>query len=676
MAVALGLWLSLPAWGGRLPAGDDVMAHVVRSEFGLEHVFGRGRLDGWFPRFMVGHQEFLFYGPGFTVLVGLLRVVTFGLLSVAGAIKVLAVASLVAVGPAAAFAARSVALSRRAAGVAAVLAVAVDNPFGLGITSLFGIGLLPSQVAAVLTLLAFGACVRAATGAGRAWWGPAVALAAAVALTHLISALILAVLLALALPFLPVPARSRAGAGARDVVVRATRSIARLAGVGVAAVGVSAFWLIPLVAHRSERGTVTTWATPPIGDRLAAVWRGEILFDPVVSRLTLAGLAAAAALAATTLLRRSGAAPGTATGEGGRGQTEANRPPWLLILALPVAYLVLAHTAASALPGNEAAMQLANRGLGLAGIFALFPLAALASQAWSWAASRLGPRAPWSAIATGAVALVAAALVATPPAHVRSRVAQLPAVVPEMDELAAELADRVPDGARFATERDFPGEIARLGVSHPDLWLAARSGVNTLNIFNQESSPAPRAGFQAEELGVTQSPAQTARVMAALGVTHVVTVEAATAAHYLASGDHLTPEWSAGSLALFRVKAPPGQPPASSLLSSPPFPGWDVALVGWSPELMRWEATGWRPGWVTVAAGWSPKWHARTAEGDRLDVRRSGDGLVEVRLPEGGRSLTWTLAYRPDRWDVAGPLVSALVVAGLVGAPLWRRRPR
>src|SRR2546423_10222917 len=130
------------AWGGRPPAGDDVMAHLTRADFGLGHFgsfFGHGRLDGWFSRFMLGHQEFLFYGPGFTWLLGLLRVLTFGALSTTGAMKVVTVASFVGFGPAAAFLARPLGLSPLASGLAGILALAVNNVFGVGLDSMFTI---------------------------------------------------------------------------------------------------------------------------------------------------------------------------------------------------------------------------------------------------------------------------------------------------------------------------------------------------------------------------------------------------------------------------------------------------------------------------------------------------------------------------------------------------------
>ena len=64
VAVGLALWSTGGAWGGRPPHGEDVMAYLVRADFALPHLVAHGRLDGWFPRFYLGYQEFLFNGPG------------------------------------------------------------------------------------------------------------------------------------------------------------------------------------------------------------------------------------------------------------------------------------------------------------------------------------------------------------------------------------------------------------------------------------------------------------------------------------------------------------------------------------------------------------------------------------------------------------------------------------
>ncbi|HVM63400.1 MAG TPA: hypothetical protein VMU14_00970, partial [Acidimicrobiales bacterium] len=152
-AVATVLYYTRHAWGARAAAGDDVMAHLARARWGIGHLWLHGHLDGFFPAFAGGYQEFLFYGQGFTALLGLVRLLSFGLLSTSGAMKAVTLASLAAFPLAVAFLARSLGLTRRAAGVAAVLSVLVNNPFGVGLSAVFGPALVPQQVAAILACL-------------------------------------------------------------------------------------------------------------------------------------------------------------------------------------------------------------------------------------------------------------------------------------------------------------------------------------------------------------------------------------------------------------------------------------------------------------------------------------------------------------------------------------------
>jgi uncharacterized membrane protein len=260
VAVTLALVLIRAVVGGRPPAGEDVMAHLIRADFALPHLVARLRPDGWFPRLVLGQQEFLFNGPGLTWLVGAVRILTLGTLSTTGALKVVCVASVAALPPAVAFLARSYGLTRPAAGLAAVLSLLVSSPYGPGLQGLFRVGLVPNQVGAVLFCLALGAIVRTLDGPGRSghsrapgaarWRGPgwpslAAGAGAGLLVTHLISALILAVFVALTV-------------AARAVAGRVSwRALGRLAAVAGGTAGLAAFWLVPLVAHRSLHGVYT-----------------------------------------------------------------------------------------------------------------------------------------------------------------------------------------------------------------------------------------------------------------------------------------------------------------------------------------------------------------------------------------------------------------------------------
>jgi uncharacterized membrane protein len=160
VAVVVALWSTGGAWGGLPPHGEDVMSYLVRADFALPHLVAHGRLDGWFPRYYLGYQEFLFNGPGVVWAMGAARVVTFGALSNPGALKVVGVVSFAALPAAVAFLARSLGLGRLAAGIAAILSLLVSSQFGPGLQGLYAVGLVSHQLGAPLFCLALGALLR------------------------------------------------------------------------------------------------------------------------------------------------------------------------------------------------------------------------------------------------------------------------------------------------------------------------------------------------------------------------------------------------------------------------------------------------------------------------------------------------------------------------------------
>lgn len=599
VAVVMGLAFTRPSWGGRAPAGDDVLAHVIRADYAFSHLFAHGRLDGWFPRFMVGHQEFLFYGPGFTWLLGLIRLATAGALSTVGAYKVAGILTFVAFGPAMAFVATSLGLTRRAAAVVAILALAVNSDLGVGLHAVYSISLVPQQLGAIAFCVALGCLVRTVVDSHRRWTVIGALALVAIAVTHLITGMVLLLIGAIALVPLLVATPGRG------------RACMRLAGMASAAIGLSAFWLAPFLAHHDLRGPVTTWATPPFGARLSEIFHGRMLFAPGLAWFVAAGMLAWVAWPA---LRR------------GLG------PLAWFVAAAPIVYLVAAHWAASTWRGNEVTLQLANRGLGYAGALAILPLAALIAKAPDWVAL------PVAAVA---------AVVYT--GHARHEVGQAGRPEPGIVAAAGRLRHLVPDGARFATERDFPAEIARTGVSHPDLWLAQHSGRDTLNLFNAESSPSA-AGFEAESIGKVP-PDQLADRLERYGVTTVVTVRPTTEPGLLASG-RFVERWRGGGLAILglvrHTPAPRQMGDAEHVAATPASDG-------------------------SFPLSWSPKWHARGAH-----LTESPDGLLRLVGPGNRRSVV--LTFRRDRWDLAGALtsVAAAVAAGLylLSSSSWMSRRR
>jgi hypothetical protein len=601
------------------------MAHLVRADFGIDHLVAHGRLDGWFPRFVLGHQEFLFNGQGLTWLMALVRAVTFGTVSNVGALKAVVVASFVALPPAVCFLARSFGLGRRASGLAAVLCLLVSTPFGVGLQGLFETGLVPHQIGAVLFCLALGAAVRTTADSRRRWVVLFAASSAALAVTHLISLLILGVMLLLVL-------------GALAATGRLARSgLVRLAVGSAACAGLCGFWLVPFLAHHDLQGIVTTWAPPPLLRRLGAIATGDVLFPAGV------GLAVVAAWAYQLVRIR-------------RGQ-ELSALVWVIT---PVAYLLVAHGLPHLVGTNSATIQLANRGLGYAGLLAILALAALSADA----SHRWGGRGYAAALAIAALA----ALVWAPG---RESAGQFSRPAPALEAAARQLARLVPDGARYAAERDYPAEVGRTGVLHPETWLARASGRNSLNGFNLESSSTPRAATLMNRLD-DMSARRTALRLARYGVTHVVATSDGFV-RQLTRSPRFRPVWSSAPVTILELEPAAGEPPpASQVTADGPV---SARLARADAEHLSFEVDAPEATTLTLALAWSPKWHGRLNAAP-VRLGQENDGLVRLFVPAGHSVLR--LVYRGDAWDLLGVASTVVTAAAggvsIVGTERRRRR--
>ncbi len=672
LAVVLGIWLTSGAWGRRPPNGEDTLAHLARADFAISHLISHGRVDGWHPKFILGYQEFLFIGPGFTWAVFAVRVLTLGLLSTAGAFKVVVIGSFVALPLAVAFCARSMGLSRRSASLAAILVLAVNNPFGgVGVQGLFNVGLVTHQFGSVLFFLALGGVLRVLEDPRRRWIVFTAATLGGLLMSHGISVIILGAVLAVVIPLAMVNVRpldqtERFRAAVQEKVSAELRArglspedgppadgsqgppdepprerqdrrqdlrqgIRRLMVAGTGAVGFAACTFLPFVAHRDLRGGYTGWETPPLGMRLSQVWRGDILFRPRVSLLVLAGFAY------------------------GLYRVREGRRLALAVAVAPLAYVALSHIALHQWP-NVATFQLPNRGIGYAGALAVLPLAALLARV-------TGPlRRAGDLVALA----VAAGIVILPLGPLRDMARQTPEAIPQMHEAARELSRIVPDGARFVTERFFPTEIEMTKVVNPDRWLAWASGRDTLNNFNVESSVTGEAAYQSEYLR-DRPPEVIADAVSRLGVTHLVALSD-VATQQIGSSPRFRLAWASPPLSIFAVLPRVGQPDPGALITAPvPI---QARLVGARPEHLSFDVTSVGTIRADVAVAWSPKWHARV-DGRAVPVFKGTDGLIQVDLPAGDHRLT--LDFRLDGYDYLG-LAITLGTAGLGGRWLWRRR--
>lgn len=484
LSAAAALWLVRGLWGPEPPGGLDTLAHVVRTDFGLREVFGRFHIDGWAPAPGVGSEIFLFYGPGLAMLVGAVRVLSLGLLSTTGAFKVVLAASFAALPLSTVYLARGFGLARRAAALAGVLALGVSSLYGPGIEGVFGLGLVPHQVAAPFTVFGLGAVVRLWLDPGLRRVLPLALSVTAVVLLHPISAFILAVLGGVVVVLMEAERalrdRRRAYMAVRPVPPQAAgrqlvlpgmeapsprQAVRWGTGAVLSAAGLTAFWLVPFLAHQDLGGAASGWATPSFTFRLDEVLHGQVLFEPPVGWLVLGGMVAALLIG-----------PG--------------RRPAAMVLA-PVAYLLVAHVVKDQYPYNGLAFQLPNRGLGYTGFLAVLPLAAALDQ--------VARRLRFTAWAPATVAVGAGFVIGVWPMTDLVDLTRGSPPRPTMVEAARQIRRLVPEHARFAVERQ-GFERDATGVESPPFWMALASRRSTVNAFAPETSTAPVPMFVGDSM--------------------------------------------------------------------------------------------------------------------------------------------------------------------------------
>lgn len=629
--VLTGLWITRHAWGPHVIAGGDITADLVRSDFGIAHLVAHGRLDGWFPRFMLGHQEFLFNGPGVTWAAAFIRALTFGQLSNSGAIKALAVIAIAAEPLAVAYFARSFGLDRVAGAIAGILALTATVGFGLGLEGQFVNGLLSHQVGAIPFFVSFGAVVRAYDEPSRKRSIIAAVALASLAITHLISVMILAVMLPIAMLF-------RLGASERAARRRGLRSLLLTACV---AVGLAGFWVVPFFVHRNLRGPIVTWGTDPFEQRIAQIMRGQLLYLPFIAKLVM--LAWVIVLVRCALGRRE----------------------LLVFLTVPALYLAIAHVTLKYPGPGDISLQLANRGLAYAGIIALVPVAALVALA----ARRIGEWAEEPALVEVLSLIAIVITVGVTVAHSKEGLAgELTPATPAFRDAAVELRTLVPDGARFSLTRDYPAEIERVGVIEPARWLAWASGVDTLNAFNPESSNAGAVAYTADGPGDGQAIDDWVRKLRRLGVSEVV-VDKPAVDDQMKHSTLVHAVWTEGPVTIYQVLDDSGGRPP--ILLDPGSAHPTVRFVRRGPERLTWDIEADQAFPATMAVAWSPKWHAKI-DGHSTRIVKTAEGLMQVGVPAGHHTVRFS--YGSDFADRLGMLLTLVTLAWLISIPVRGRR--
>lgn len=617
--VTIALWGVRWLRGPELSPGADVTGNLQRIEFAWG-LFRHGQIDGWFPGAMLGYQLHLFYGPGLAVAAGIVRLLSFGTISSAGALQFVLVAALVAVPWAVARLGRALGLRWWTAAAAGVFGLAISSPRGGGIAGGFETALAAQQVAVPLVILAMALAIECLDLDRK---GSPLSLAITItvlALTHPLSLVVLGLL---------GPVLLVAAWGLGRV---AFRQIPRLAVAAAWTTGLAACWWLPAMAHRDLRGPATSWDQPSVFEHLDLLISGERGFAGPFGRFAV--LSIVAAVVVGTWFRRRD----------------------LIVLGLlPVAALTVLHLTHGALGTTDPlGMQLPNRGLIYAALLAAPVSARILESVWP---------TRWSIVVwVSAAAIVAVSIHGLEPP---TWATQQPTT--ELRETAAALDAEVPDGGRFAFVR---GPF-HLGVPAPERWLAWASGRPGLAPFGPEYAPgsgaamaAPNAPPSGELTGWTDG-------LRTLAVSHIVVVDPDLNAR-MQTDSGVAPVFIGPSLTVWSLHPSPRHPVGSVV----PSDGARVISSDPDSHLIDVSSESARPN-TSLALGWSPGWRAWIDEIE-IPTAESPGGRLSIDLPSGSHVIR--LQFDEPRTGRVGRAITALTVLLAVGTRKnlrirWNRSP-
>jgi hypothetical protein len=676
-ASVVALWLVRDGLTAAYPAGGDIPAHVVRTDFAFHQVFANGRLDGWFPGFGSGYRLFAVNGPGLAIVLGVVRILSFDTIDTPRAVAITGALSIAAMPWCVFSLGRALGATRRAAVLQGVGSLFVSFYAGGGPSGLYGTGLIAQSIALPLLVLALATMLRIAQpspvpvsspvpssptlrSAGALAGGAA--LVAALALLHPISILVLATL---APPIAVVLAASGAVAGspearsrrlgnrwrshsmgARARARRAAVALGRLLVLGLWGAALAGFWVIPALRARSLRGSVTAWGVPPFPSRMMDVWRGETLLPRSVAVAIVFGWA-------ITLVR-----------------VAMRRSSWVSLApsAVGMAYLATTHLLLGHHHGPlEIMVQLPVRALPIVAIFALGPLA-------DATAALIGVLpGPHRVVRPLTMVLVMACVPRLVVGILDPRQVAVPPT-PALRDAADALHTLVPPMARHLFVVPEPG--VSLGTDNPIRWIAEASGTNSAHLYLWEATNENSAGILANDFLTHRTAAGALQDLRRFGVTAVV-VSSADQADELASVEGFDAIWHEDPITIFAVRPAPGAPEPGQLLQPAGDAGSvSVEALERSSDRLRWRvgasAEGPGPVAVIAAVAFDPAWRA-TIDGRSVPVARSEEGLVRFDVPAGAHEIE--LRFTGAGIDGGGFALS-LLSAGIALLLLARRRLR
>ncbi|MCX6819494.1 MAG: hypothetical protein NT129_05875 [Candidatus Aenigmarchaeota archaeon] len=256
-------------------ASWDGPAHIVRAE----HFFNSLNLDalgvwGWYHGWYLGVAPFIFYSPGFFIIVSIIKIISFGFLPTDLIINILLALTYALFPVTLYWLSTELGFSKRTSILAGILSLGFSAIWGIGLSGIYAIGLYTNIFSLLPFMLFLGVLHKTLTEKGST-------VVTGLLLGFIIITNIVTAVYAVLAVFIYIISLLTSGKKVEWIKILQLFMIGTL---------VSLFWIITFLISIPLIGIETAFAPFGLVELLKALFLGEIIFHPIISIFLTLGL--------------------------------------------------------------------------------------------------------------------------------------------------------------------------------------------------------------------------------------------------------------------------------------------------------------------------------------------------------------------------------------------------
>lgn len=275
IVVILAVFPTLDSFKPGYLASWDGPAHIVRAEVFYNNLnLARLGIWGWYHGWYLGVAPFIFYPPGFFLVLSLMKVFTLGCASMDFLIRILMALTYVLFPPTLYWLSRRLGFSSRTSIIASILSLSFSGIWGIGLAGIYAIGLY-THIFSLLPFMLFWGCLHNVLKNNGSHTITGL-LFGCIIITSIITALFATMLIfAYVLLFL---------------IIEKQLTVYKIYRTIIIGILFSLFWIFPFLTSKDLFGIETSFNPFELWELTKNLLFGKIIYSPIISAFFVLGI--------------------------------------------------------------------------------------------------------------------------------------------------------------------------------------------------------------------------------------------------------------------------------------------------------------------------------------------------------------------------------------------------